>query len=80
MMMLHLLENGSKILTMLSRVPATNFGHDVVFILTRDHENVLGAVAMDRGSQVEGDQVDPILTDAFVFLPDPYTAHPLLPK
>lgn len=64
---------------MLPSVAAADLGHDVVLILTRDHKDVLRAVAVDRGSQVEGEQVHPVLTDAFVPLADPHAAHPLLP-
>lgn len=63
---------------MLSGVAAADLGHDVVLVLAGDDKDVLGAVAVDGGSQVEGEQVDSVLADAFVVLADPHAAHPLL--
>lgn len=64
---------------MLSSVPAADLGHDVVLILTRDDKDVLSTVPLVRRSQIEGEQVHPVLADAFVPLADPHAAHPLLP-
>ena len=67
-----------KRLTVLARVAAADLRNDVVLVLAGDDKDVLGAVAVDGGSQVEGEEVHPVLADAFVPLPDPHAAHPLL--